>query len=118
MFCTDEVPIQVSALLLILEMILFLVLLFMLYISCRRKMSQGSHVVQEIVTTEMSYVRDVVEVFEGYFTPLKAQVDILPLSDEHIENIFGNIVEIKEFHGYVSAPCVNMCVTINNNGGI
>lgn len=64
---------------------------------------------EEIIATEMSYVRDVMEVTEGYLMPLQMRTNVLPLSNEQINSLFGNIVEIREFHRSVASrvsPCV------------
>lgn len=55
-----------------------------------------SHVMDEMVTTEMTYVHDLSEVIEGYLMPL--QMRALPFSNSQLTSLFGNLTEIRDFH--------------------
>ncbi len=57
--------------------------------------SHVSHVLEEMVTTEMTYVRDLSEVIEGYLMPLQMRTSILPFQ---LDSLFGNITEVRDFH--------------------
>ena len=68
-------------------------------ILCRYKYkSHVNHVIDEMVSTEMTYVRDLSEVIEGYIMPLQMRT-----MTNQVQNIFGNISEIRDFHR--SADC-------------
>ena len=52
----------------------------------------------EMVTTEMTYVHDLSEVIEGYLMPLQIRANVLPFSNKQISSLFGNLSEIRDYH--------------------
>ena len=63
--------------------------------------SHVSHVVEEMVTTETTYVHDLSSVIEGYVMPLQMRTTILPYDSAQLDSLFGNIVQIRDFHRFV-----------------
>ena len=57
-------------------------------------------VMEEIIITETTYVRDVHEIISGYMQPLQEHVQSLPVSAHQINSLFGNIEDIRDFHRY------------------
>ena len=60
--------------------------------------SHVSHVIEEMVTTEMTYVHDLSEVIEGYLMPLQMRTLLLPMTEQQLDMLFGNLTEIRDFH--------------------
>ena len=75
--------------------------------------SRVNHVMDEMVTTEMTYVHDLSEVIEGYLMPL--QMRALPFSSIQLASLFGNLVEIRDFHRSAACVCVRACIHVYSN---
>ncbi len=53
---------------------------------------------EEVIATEITYVRDVQNIIDGYLIPLKNHMQSLPISAQQINSLFGNIEDILTFH--------------------
>ena len=63
--------------------------------------SRVNHIVEEMVTTETTYVQDLSAVIEGYVMPLQMRTTILPYDSTQLDSLFGNIVQVRDFHRLV-----------------
>jgi hypothetical protein len=60
--------------------------------------SHVDHVIMEIISTEETYVQDLTDIIQGYISPLECQIGTLHIDMVDIENIFGNVKDIKDFN--------------------
>lgn len=68
-----------------------------------------------MVTTETTYVQDLSTVIEGYVMPLQMRTAILPYDNAQLESLFGNIIQIRDFHRFVkSTVCIDPAPPITN----
>ncbi|XP_065894040.1 pleckstrin homology domain-containing family G member 3-like isoform X2 [Dysidea avara] len=64
----------------------------------REKKSKSEQIIDEIMHTEMSYVKDLSEIINGYQTPIIDHMDTLKISEEDILALFNNIEEMRDFN--------------------
>lgn len=53
------------------------------------------HIVQELISTEKNYIKDLMDILMGYLDPMQ---DSGMFSEEQLSDIFINIREIGSFH--------------------
>ncbi|CAI8021323.1 Pleckstrin homology domain-containing family G member 1 [Geodia barretti] len=63
-----------------------------------RSTSHVDHVIMEIISTEETYVQDLTDIIQGYISPLESQIGTLHIDMVDIDNIFGNVKDIKDFN--------------------
>jgi len=55
-------------------------------------------VVDELIQTEFTYLESLNELIHGYLRPLREKSRTLPVLNEEIECVFGNIEQLERFH--------------------
>ncbi|XP_065893857.1 pleckstrin homology domain-containing family G member 1-like isoform X2 [Dysidea avara] len=66
-----------------------------------QRRTKREHVIDEIISTELSYVKDLSQIIDGYQTPLVENMDSLGVTDGDILALFNNIEEIKDFNEFM-----------------